>query len=105
MKSNKESGNKVIKAIKNKIEDIILGILIIFSVVIVTLTIIDTYKNPVEKQNIPRVRIDYINSDGSTKYSRYSNHVNYGHGSVRYIDFYTGAIVNTTETVNVIVLK
>lgn len=105
MKPNKESGNKIIKAIKNNLEYIALGITLTVSVVIIILTVIDLYKNPVKKQNTPHVRIDYINSDGSIKYSRYSNDVNYGYGSVRYIDFYTGAIVNTTETVNVIVLE
>ena len=60
------------------------------------------YKNTPKKKIVPHVRIDYINPNGTVRYSKYSNDVNYGRGSVHYVDFETGAIVNTTETVNIV---
>lgn len=106
MKPNKDSENKIIKAIKRNLDLIQVVIVSSIGSIMVVLFIYDVYdfyKNPPErKKNVPHVRIDYINPDGTIRYSRYSNDVNYGRGSVYYVDFETGAIVNTTETVNVV---
>lgn len=103
MKPNKDSENKIIKAIKRNLDLIQIVIASSLGSIMIVLLIYDLYKNPPErKKNVPHVRIDYINPDGTVRYSRYSNDVNYGRGSVYYVDFETGTIVNTTETVNVV---
>lgn len=103
MKSNKDSENKIIKAIKRNLDTIIKVIVPLIGTILVVLLLYDFYKNPPErKKNVPHIRIDYINPNGTIRYSRYSNDVNYGRGSIYYVDFETGAIVNTTETVNIV---
>lgn len=102
MKPNKDSGNKFVRAIEQNLDTIVLWIFSITLFTSFTVLANEYYKGVPKKKVIPHVRIDYINPDGTVRYSRYSNDVNYGRGSVYYVDFETGAIVNTTETVNVV---
>lgn len=97
MKPNKDSGNKFISTLQQNLLFIVGVILFILFVVLLN----EHYKSIPKKKVVPHVRIDYINPDGTVRYSKYSNDVNYGRGSIYYVDFYTGCIVNTTETVNI----
>lgn len=101
MKPNKDSGNKFIRAIEQNIDVIAIWIFSMSLFISLLVLASDYCKNRPKKEVVPHIRIDYINPDGTIRYSRYSNDVNYGRGSVYYVDFETGAIVNTTETVNI----
>lgn len=53
----------------------------------------------------PIWRIDYLDSNGNVKYSRYSSYLNYQRGVLNYTDFYNKSRVSTSETTETVRLR